>query len=168
MLKRFSLLAGFGLLLSVSVPAQEFTAQSVADFFAADLVKTRGICVGTDAECAERLAPKPFDMLVTFELNSDQLTPEAIANLKEIATALSDNRLSDAKFLVEGHTDALGGEAYNDRLSERRATRVAEYLAELGVSSDRMTAVGLGEKAPRIADPFDGQNRRVEMKLNLQ
>lgn len=148
--------------------AQEFTAAQVADFFAADLQKTRGICVGTDEECAEKLAPAPFDMLVTFELNSDQLTPEAVQNLTQIAAALSDDRLRDAKFLVEGHTDALGGEAYNDDLSQRRALRVAEFLVGQGVANERLTSLGLGEGTPRTEDPFDPLNRRVEMKLNVQ
>lgn len=166
-----SLAAAASLLALAGAPgaaAQEFTADQVADFFAGDLQKTRGICVGTDEECAEKLAPAPFDMLVTFELNSDQLTQEAVANLTQIATALADDRLKDAKFLVEGHTDALGGEAYNDDLSQRRALRVAEFLVGQGVSSDRLTSLGLGEGAPRTEDPFDPLNRRVEMKLNVQ
>lgn len=148
--------------------AQEFTAEQVADFLAGDLQKTRGICVGTDEECADKLAPAPLDMLVTFELNSDQLTPDAVANLTQIATALADDRLRDAKFLVEGHTDALGGEAYNDDLSQRRALRVAEFLVGQGVAVERLTSLGLGESSPRTDDPFDPLNRRVEMKLNLQ
>jgi outer membrane protein OmpA-like peptidoglycan-associated protein len=160
---------GFMLLCSPGTGhAQEFTADEVASFFAADLQKTRGICVGSDEECAEKLAPAPFDMLVTFELNSDQLTPEAQANLKEMAGALADDRLRDAKFLVEGHTDALGAEAYNDKLSERRALRVAEFLVAQGVAADRLTSLGLGEGNPRTEDPFDPLNRRVEMKLTIQ
>lgn len=163
--------AAVGLMLLCGVGAshaQEFTADQVASFFAADLQKTRGICVGTDEECAEKLAPAPFDMLVTFELNSDQLTPEAQANLTEMAGALADDRLRDAKFLVEGHTDALGAETYNDKLSERRALRVAEFLVAKGVAADRLTSLGLGEGNPRTEDPFDPLNRRVEMKLNIQ
>ena len=156
------------LLLSLSGQAQELTAAQVADFFAADLTKTRGICVGTDAECSDKLAPTPFDMLVTFELNSDQLTPDAVRNLTEIAAALADDRLADAKFLVEGHTDASGKEAYNDTLSQRRANRVAEFLVSHGIMGDRLISLGLGEKNPRTDDPFDPINRRVEMKLNIQ
>lgn len=168
-MRLFVTVAAFtSILMCLGGQAQEFSATQVADFFAADLTKTRGICVGTDQECAEKLAPAPFDMLVTFELNSDQLTPDAVTNLTEVANALRDERLKDAKFLVEGHTDALGGEAYNDTLSQRRATRVAEFLVANGVPTERLTSLGLGEKSPRTDDPFDPLNRRVEMKLNIQ
>ncbi|KRA53127.1 hypothetical protein ASD80_13870 [Devosia sp. Root635] len=154
--------------MSIAGQAQEFSAAQVANFFAGEVGKSRAICVGTDEECADKLAPTPFDMLVTFELNSDELTPEAVSNLTEIAKALADDRLADAKFLVEGHTDALGGDAYNDTLSQRRATRVADFLVANGIAADRLTSFGLGEKDPRTDDPFDPLNRRVEMKLNIQ
>jgi outer membrane protein OmpA-like peptidoglycan-associated protein len=70
--------------------------------------------------------------------------------------------------VVEGHTDARGTDNYNDKLADERADAVANFLVAQGVSSDRMTALGLGESAPRVPDPYDPVNRRVEMRLNLE
>ena len=68
---------------------------------------------------------------------------------------------------VEGHTDSVGSEVYNQALSQRRAESVASYLINHGVSSSRLEAKGLGESNP-IADNSteDGRalNRRVELK----
>lgn len=170
----FGLSASLAAVLLVATPAisvgQQFTSTDVTEFFLEQtaLSATRGICVGTAQECADQAAPVGFDVMVTFELNSDALTSEAILNLTEVASALADERLQDTKFVVEGHTDASGQETYNDVLSERRARRVAEFLVSKGVAADRMISLGLGEKSPRAEDPFDPLNRRVEMKLNLQ
>ena len=93
-------------------------------------------------------------MLINFELNSTELTPQGKENLEEFAKALSDKRLSSAHFVVEGHTDALGSDEYNMGLSERRAQVVKNFLLEKGVSTAMVTAVGLGEKKPRESDPL--------------
>jgi outer membrane protein OmpA-like peptidoglycan-associated protein len=107
-------------------------------------------------------------MLINFGLNSATLTPQALANLDEFAKALKDQRLSSAKFVVEGYTDATGTEAYNKTLSERRAESVADYLLQHGISSQRVDAMGMGEANPRSPDPYDPVNRRVEMRIRLQ
>jgi len=142
----------------------------VADFFIeqVDLGAKRSLCVGTAEECAELNKPSSFDVLVNFELDSADLTPDALTNLTQVAIALKDDRLRDAKFVIEGHTDARGSDGYNDVLANARAASVAEFLISQGVSTDRMTALGMGESAPRVPDPFDPVNRRVEMRLNLE
>jgi outer membrane protein OmpA-like peptidoglycan-associated protein len=147
-----------------------YTSTDVLDFFVkeVELGAERGICVGTEEECNQAAKPAAFDVLVTFELDSATLTDEAVANLSEVAAALSDPRLSGAKFVIEGHTDASGAENYNERLSERRASAVEEFLVSKGVSQGQMTALGMGELSPRVPDAFDPVNRRVEMRLNLE
>jgi len=132
-----------------------------------DLGKTRGICIGTAEECAPR-EPRGLDMLVTFELNSAELTAQARENLAVFAEALRDERLALARFVVEGHTDARGSELYNAQLSEDRATSVKAYLLELGVSRERLTAIGLGETQPRTDDGLDDENRRVELRIDTK
>lgn len=134
-----------------------------------DLGAKRGICVGTTEECNAQ-APKPsgMDMLINFDLNSADLTEQARANLDEFAKALKDDRLRAASFVVEGYTDASGNEVYNEDLSSRRARSVTAFLLENGVSQDRIKAVGMGEKNPRVPDPFDPINRRVEMRIEVQ
>jgi outer membrane protein OmpA-like peptidoglycan-associated protein len=147
-----------------------YTADDVISHFikSANLGDARGICVGTAEECQQAAAAPGFDVLVTFELNSAVLTPEAVTNLKQVAVALIDPRLSGARFAVEGFTDASGSEAYNNGLSEKRAQSVTEFLMAEGVPAERLMAVGFGETKPRVSDPYDPINRRVEMRINLQ
>ena len=132
-----------------------------------DLGAARAICIGTVEECA----PPPvagLDMMVTFDLDSHTLRPEALQTLEVFATALRDDRLEVAGFLVEGHTDARGGPDYNMDLSERRAAAVVQHLAQLGVDRDRITAQGFGLTQPRSDDPYDAEKRRVELRLTLE
>lgn len=147
-----------------------YSADDVLSFFVKEvqLGKERGICVGTDEECNQQAKPAAFDVMVNFELDSANLTPSAVANLDEVAAALKDPRLSGAKFVIEGHTDASGGETYNEKLSERRADAVEQFLKSKGVPETQMTALGMGELSPRVPDPYDPINRRVEMRLNLE
>ena len=147
------------------------SSEDIVKFFAdqVDLGASRGICIGTEDECrskTEAAQPKGLDMLVNFDLNSAALTPDAKAKLDEFAKALKDDRLSKLHFRVEGYTDASGPEPYNEKLSERRAESVTQFLISSGIDAARISAVGLGESHPRSADPYDPINRRVEMRLN--
>lgn len=162
-----------GLALSLSgafAQSAQYSSSEVLDFFVkeVELGATRGICVGTDEECDQAAKPAAFDVLVNFEKNSATLTEDAIANLSQVAAALADPRLGGAKFVIEGHTDASGAENYNQLLAERRASAVEEFLISKGVSRAQMTALGMGELSPRVPDPLDPINRRVEMRLNLE
>lgn len=167
---RFLLPAAFLAAAATAAPAQ--TAYSVDDLVnfyisSADLGATRGICIGTPQECAPP-APQGLDMLVTFELDSADLTAEARENLAVFAEMMKDERLKIASFVVEGHTDARGGDEYNVDLSEARATSVRDYLVGLGVSQDRLAAVGFGKSKPRVDDELDPENRRVELRIDLR
>ncbi|MEM6636295.1 MAG: OmpA family protein [Pseudomonadota bacterium] len=176
MRKWFCLLAG-AVILPGAAAAQEniaqdgYTIEELVDFYvnSVELGGQRGICIGTEQECAEpeESEPQGLDMLVTFELDSSDLTPDAQQNLEIFAQMMQDRRLQVANFVVEGHTDARGGENYNKRLSEARAVSVVNFLTQLGVGADRLTAVGLGTTKPRTGDGFDAENRRVEMRIDL-
>jgi outer membrane protein OmpA-like peptidoglycan-associated protein len=157
-------------------PASAFCGQiqssdDIVKFFAgeAGLGVARGICIGTADECrdkTEAAEPKGLDMLVNFNLDSAELTPDAKAKLDEFVKALKDERLRNLHFRVEGYTDASGTELYNEKLSERRADSVTQFLVSSGIDAARISAVGLGESHPRTPDPYDPVNRRVEMRLN--
>ena len=70
---------------------------------------------------------------------------------------------------VDGYTDSVGSDEYNQRLSERRANSVKDYLETLGVSGSRLTAQGFGKTNPVASnDTAEGraQNRRVELVVN--
>ncbi len=129
--------------------------------------KTRAICVGTPAECPTPKAPEVarFDLLVNFEFNSDELTQAAKENLDQFAKALEDPRLHGEKFEIDGHTDAVGPEEYNQGLSERRANSVVSYLTSKGLDPTDLIAKGFGKTKPRVANPFSAENRRVETHL---
>jgi hypothetical protein len=67
-------------------------------------------------------------------------------------------------FVIEGHADAHGDDQYNKELSFRRATTVKEFLVmESGVTEQRLEVVGFGEERPKTDDPFDAENRRVDV-----
>lgn len=133
---------------------------------------TRGLCVGTEAECNRAghvvKPPSAFDLVVKFKYNSDVLEPEARLNLDEFAKALKNPQLAKSSFLVEGHTDAAGTQNYNQDLSERRARSVVRYLNEQGVDTSKLLARGYGQSKPLVADPFSGENRRVETRLRVE
>ncbi|WP_163460463.1 OmpA family protein [Jiella pacifica] len=132
------------------------------------LAGTRGICVGLESECRAKAPPKGFDMLINFDLDSAALTYAARENLDEMAAALADQRLSAVGFVIEGHTDARGDDWYNEELSRRRAASVRSYLLARGIAPDKIEAVGLGERVPRVSDPYDPVNRRVEMRVSVR
>jgi OOP family OmpA-OmpF porin len=103
---------------------------------------------------------------VNFDFDKATIRPDAAPILEEAARALQDEPTIDVS--VEGHTDAMGTDAYNDRLSERRADAVRDYLIELGVSAPRLMARGFGESQPVATNATDegrAQNRRVELKV---
>ena len=159
-----------GLLFSGAAYAQSYSSDSIIDFLinSLDMGKSRGLCVGTVDECSTgKPDPSGFDMLVNFDYNSADLNAAAKVNLEQIAIALKDQRLSAAKFVVEGHTDAKGSENYNLSLSEQRAHSVTSFLLERGVKSGKVTAIGKGESAPRATDGLDPVNRRVEIRVNF-
>jgi OmpA-OmpF porin, OOP family len=168
----------FGITLSLPILslAQEaakpdFTAEAVVGALVdqADLGSSRAICIGTQSECAQAKAnAKPFDMMLTFDLDSAQLLPQAKANLRIVAEALKDERLKKATFHIKGHTDSRGASEHNQSLSDLRAKSVSNFLLGLDVDPSQVVAVGLGESAPRYPDPRDPGNRRVELSLSVE
>jgi len=174
-MRRSAISFAFGIAAVILLPAAEgraqpaYTPDQVVEYLinSVDLGAARAICIGTAQECAIE-PPRGLDMMVNFPLDSADLTPEARDSLTVFAKALQDDRLRIARFVVEGHTDALGSESYNQTLSERRAAAVAEYLTGLGVAAERLSALGHGQSSPRTADPFDPTNRRVELRIDLQ
>jgi outer membrane protein OmpA-like peptidoglycan-associated protein len=108
--------------------------------------------------------PAGYDLLITFDLDSATLTPQARENLDAFVAALRSRALQPYRFLVEGHTDATGSEGYNQALSERRAASVVDYLVANGIESSRVTSRGYGETRPRLPDADHPENRRVETR----
>ncbi len=107
-----------------------------------------------------------FDSGILFDFDSSELRPAARENLQEFAEILEDYPKTNV--LIEGHTDAIGSEQYNQQLSDRRARAVGSYLSSIGVDSDRFVLVGYGESQPVATNETEAgrqQNRRVEVGI---
>ena len=110
---------------------------------------------------------RSVDLTVYFEYDSDQVTPRAQDMLDRLAEALASPQLRGHRFLIAGHTDAVGSDEYNFDLSFRRARAVREYLAQVhGIPPNRIAVKGWGRS--RLKDRRDPEapiNRRVEVTL---
>ncbi|MDR2305809.1 MAG: OmpA family protein [Paucimonas sp.] len=105
---------------------------------------------------------------VRFEFNSARLTGADKERLNTVATRLKKEAPS-ARLSVTGHTDSVGSDRYNQKLSERRAHSVVHYLVESGVPrASFVSVVGAGESQP-VADNATAEgramNRRTEIKI---
>jgi len=111
--------------------------------------------------------PTPsIDLQVNFAYDSADLTNEALITLKALGEALQDARLQGSNFMIVGHTDAKGSDAYNMTLSEKRALAVRNHLAFFyGVEAARLASIGRGESQLAYpSDPENELNRRVEIR----
>ena len=106
-----------------------------------------------------------INLAIQFEFNSSEVKEESMPQINEIATALQSESLKNIKVMVEGHTDAIGSNQYNQQLSEERATSVQQILTEnYHIGYDRIYVMGFGEKRPIASNKSDSgraQNRRV-------
>ncbi len=103
---------------------------------------------------------------ILFDLNSAALRPESRTTLNQLANNFA--QYPDNRLVVEGHTDSSGTDAYNQRLSEQRASSVADYLIDRGVPNRNVVVYGYGEMRPKTSnDTPEGRqlNRRVEIKI---
>lgn len=103
---------------------------------------------------------------VLFAFNRAELSAQAAPRLDKLADFL--RQFPDRKLLIEGYTDSVGGDSYNQSLSERRAQAVGDALVQRGVDTSRITAVGYGKAYP-VADNGSPEgramNRRVEIVI---
>lgn len=107
-----------------------------------------------------------FDNAILFDFDSAALRSDAQATLSEFTGSIQD--FEGTEVLIVGHTDSKGSEAYNQQLSERRASSAAEYLTEQGLLPSRISTMGKGESEPVATnDTAEGrqQNRRVEVAI---
>ena len=104
---------------------------------------------------------------VLFKSGSFELLPGARERLAKVSGIVL--AYPTLKLQVEGHTDSIGSDDYNQQLSEARAEAVRDYLVQQGISADQITARGLGKTQPIASnDTPEGrqQNRRVELVLS--
>lgn len=109
---------------------------------------------------------QPINFQGFFDFDSTKLNQTAKTQLNDYADYMK--AIDDVTLKITGHTDSVGTNAYNQKLSEARAGAVKTYLEEQGVASSRMTAIGKGESSPIATNKTaDGraQNRRVEIEI---
>jgi outer membrane protein OmpA-like peptidoglycan-associated protein len=156
--------------LTISVGAQQrpgkFTAEEIVERLKPEPSSsnfTRGIKV--EGQRTQSSANQTIDLEVNFEYASAILSPDARIVLDNLGRALSDPALISSRFLVAGHTDAVGSLSYNLGLSKRRAQAVADYLVrEHNVSINRLQIEGVGSmKLLDPANPTGAVNRRVQI-----
>ncbi len=123
----------------------------------------------------EMEAPKPviqakkitIDQMIHFDFDKSNIKKDSYGILNDVASILKANP-QIKKIRIEGHTDAIGTDAYNMKLSQRRANSVRDYLTQQGISADRLEAVGYGKSrpiAPNNTAAGRAQNRRVEFNV---
>src|ERR1700675_1648509 len=127
---------------------------------------TRHLSLGEREEMAEIASTKPnIDLEIHFDYNSADISKGSTQAVQELGKALSNASLKGSTFVVAGHTDAVGGEAYNQDLSERRADTIKKYLIDkYGIAGANLVTVGYGKDKPKDPNaPMDPANRRVQV-----
>lgn len=142
------------------------------------------VCIDPPAQAAAPVeAPKPvtppkppvvaptaekvtFAADALFDFNKSVLKPEGKAKIDDLASKLQGMNLE--VIIAVGHTDSVGTDAYNQKLSERRATAVKAYMVSKGIDEKRVYTEGKGEKQPVADNKTDAgraKNRRVEIEV---
>jgi outer membrane protein OmpA-like peptidoglycan-associated protein len=127
---------------------------------------TRSLSAAEREEIATIVKDKPkIDLEINFDYNSDRVSAKSLPSVQALGRALANPDLKGSTFIVAGHTDAAGSDAYNQELSERRADSIKRYLVEKsGISATDLVTVGYGKtqlKDP--ANPLAEVNRRVQV-----
>jgi len=127
---------------------------------------TRSLSVTEREEIATIAKDKPnIDLEITFDYNSADISAKSLPSVQALGKALTNPDLKGSTFIVAGHTDAAGAEAYNQDLSERRADSIKRYLTDkFGIAGTDLVTVGYGKsKLKDPGNPMAEANRRVQV-----
>jgi outer membrane protein OmpA-like peptidoglycan-associated protein len=155
--------------LSAPLPDPSVKAKEISFVDSLRNRKTRSLSLGEREEIAEIASTKPrIDLDIQFDYNSAEIRKTSLSSVQELGKALSNPSLKGSTFVVAGYTDAIGGEAYNQDLSERRADTIKRYLTDkYGINGTDLVTVGYGKTKPKDPNaPLDPINRRVQV-VNL-
>lgn len=112
------------------------------------------------------LSPTNTRLLIFFDFDKFELKGESIPEIERLIEYLRD--YPKVKMLIEGHTDDVGTDQYNDKLSLDRANSVKDYLVSAGLDKNRIKTEGIGKRRPIVKETTDAaraKNRRVEVKI---
>jgi len=158
--------------LSVAEPQIDQAAKAKQDTFLASVRnrRTRSLSLDEREEIASIASTKPnIDLEINFDYNSAEISKASLPAAQELGKALSNPSLKGSTFVVAGHTDGIGSEAYNQDLSERRADTIKTFLVQkYGLSGADLVTVGYGKtKLKDTQNPADPLNRRVQV-VNME
>jgi outer membrane protein OmpA-like peptidoglycan-associated protein len=131
---------------------------------------TRSLSNAEREEIAALVKDKPkIDLEINFDYNSADISAKSLPSVQALGRALTNNDLKGSTFVVAGHTDAAGGDAYNQDLSERRADAIKRYLIDkYGINGADLVTVGYGKsKLKDPGQPMAEANRRVQV-VNME
>lgn len=131
---------------------------------------TRSLSTAEREEIAAIVQDKPkIDLEINFDYNSANISAKSLPSVQALGRALTNNDLKGSTFVVAGHTDAAGGDAYNQDLSERRADAIKRYLVDkYGINGTDLVTVGYGKsKLKDPNQPLAEVNRRVQV-VNME
>jgi outer membrane protein OmpA-like peptidoglycan-associated protein len=157
----------------LSIAPQSDAAPSTAEAKLIQSVRgraTRSLSSTEREEIATVAKDKPnIDLEITFDYNSANISAKSMASVQALGRALSSPELKGSTFVVAGHTDAAGTEAYNQDLSERRADSIKRYLVDkYGIAATDLVTVGYGKsKLKDPSQPMAEVNRRVQV-VNME
>lgn len=151
-----------------AAPAAEPAPTSADGRFIATLRNrpTRSLSTDEREQIASLAEARPnIDLEITFDYNSANISAKAKPAVEALGKALTNPDIKGATFVVAGHTDAVGGDSYNQDLSERRADSIKRYLVDkFGIAGADLVTVGYGKsKLKNPAAPTAAVNRRVQV-----
>ena len=127
---------------------------------------TRSLTTEERTKIATITKEKPsIDLEINFEYNSDRISSAALHQVTALGQALSSPELKGSTFVLAGHTDAKGGDTFNQGLSERRADTVRRFLKEkFNIDDGKLVTVGYGRtQLKNTSNPAAAENRRVQV-----
>jgi outer membrane protein OmpA-like peptidoglycan-associated protein len=154
---------------SLSAGAQaEPAATAAADHFVQTIRNraTRSLSLDERDKIATIAKARPnIDLEIDFEFNSADISAKSLPTAQALGRALTNPDLKGSTFIVAGYTDAVGGEAYNQDLSERRADAIKRYLTDtFSIPGPDLVTVGYGKtKLKDPGNPLSEVNRRVQV-----
>ena len=131
---------------------------------------SRSLSATEREEIATIAKSKPnIDLEITFDYNSAEISRKSLPLVQSLGRALTSADLKGSTFIVAGHTDAAGSEAYNQDLSERRADSIKRYLTDkYAITAGDLVTVGYGKsKLKDPSHPLAEVNRRVQV-VNME
>ena len=127
---------------------------------------TRSLSTAEREEIATIAKDKPnIDLEINFDYNSADISNKSLSSVQALGRALTNPDLKGSTFIVAGYTDAVGSEAHNQDLSERRADSIKRYLTDkFGIAGTDLVTVGYGKtKLKDPSHPTAEVNRRVQV-----